>query len=234
MSPCVPLLNSLNIVEVKTLYLKYLIVSYVSYHWAMWQNNRQRKQKVSSAFPPPALFSVFEKFFCCTCFFSTATATAPPASLPLTTKISHSLSIPGSSAGSPRWRLSMTPPFCGGNPVRRIRGTPHPNWARSGPGAHGVHSRARSGPGAHGVHSRARSGPGAHGVHSRARSGPRAHGVHSRARSVLGAHGVHSRTCPFQELTESTPEPVRSRSSQSPFQRPLRSRSSQSCFQSTP
>ncbi len=48
--------------------------------------------------------------------------------------------------------------------------------ARSGPGAHRVHSRARSVPGAHRVHSRALSGPGAHRVHYRAP--PRGCGIH--------------------------------------------------------
>ncbi len=63
MSPCVPLLDSLNIVEVNKLYLNYLLVSFVTYPWAVWQNNRPKKLKVSSAF-------FFFFMYCCSCFFS--------------------------------------------------------------------------------------------------------------------------------------------------------------------
>ncbi len=62
------------------------------------------KTESELCFFPHVLFSAFEKFFVVP-VFSPLLWKSPPASLPLTAKISHSLSIPGSSAGSPR--LSM-------------------------------------------------------------------------------------------------------------------------------
>ncbi len=72
LSPCVPVLHSQMFVELKGLFLKYLLVS--SFHTPEKCDRTvdRKKQKVSSAFFPHVLFSVFEMFFCCSCFFSVA------------------------------------------------------------------------------------------------------------------------------------------------------------------
>ncbi len=169
--------------------------------------------EVSPRLFPCVLFFVFEKFFCCSCFFSVAMEVAPrfialdrqdlpfvaaATALDDATILSlfwheanshHPVDLPDITGL--RWREGILRCLENVLPQARIScGEIQPTAVS---GQHRVHSKARSIPGAHRVHSRARSVPGAHRVHSRARSVPGAHRVHSRARSVPGAHRVHSR-----------------------------------------